>query len=109
MTVVRILGLAVSAAMLVAILFGLAQGDLAAEGSQIWGMPWGRVSLVDLYLGLAIFGVWVGVREGSVAAKAAWWASLLLLGNLAAGIYLTVAGFRSRDIRTLLLGVRANV
>jgi hypothetical protein len=108
MTMTRILGLAVSAVMAVAIVFGLVEGDLFTEGSQIWGLPWGRVSLVDLYSGLVIFGAWVGFREGSLMAKTAWWASLLLLGNLAAGIYVTVAAFRSRDIRTLLLGVRAS-
>jgi len=108
MTSIRILGLAVTAAMVVAIVFGLVVGDFAAEGSQIWGLPWGRVSLVDLYLGLAIFGAWVAVRERSVGSIVAWWASLLVLGNLAAGVYLTLAAFRSRDMSTLLLGARTD-
>ena len=107
-TIIRILGLAVSVTMVVAIVFGLIEGDLFVEGSQIWELPWGRVSLVDLYLGLVVFGAWVAVREDSTAARLAWWVCLILLGNLAAGIYLTLASFRSRDIRSLLLGARAH-
>lgn len=107
-TSIRILGLAVSVAMVVAIVFGLSEGGFFADGSQIWGLPWGRVTLVDLYLGLAIFGAWIGVRERSRTAKAIWWASLIVLGNLAAGIYLSVAAFTARDARALLLGVRAD-
>lgn len=107
MTLIRIFGLTVSATMVVAIVFGLLEGDFLADGAQILGLPWGTVTLVDLYLGLAIFGAWIGVRERSVIARATWWTSLILLGNLAAGIYLTVAAFRSRDIRSLLFGMRA--
>lgn len=104
MTTIRILGLAVSAAMIVAIVFGFVAGDFSVEGSQIWGLPWGRVSLIDLYLGLAIFGAWIAVRERSFGSTVAWWFSLVVLGNLAAGVYLTVAAFRSHDTRSLLLG-----
>lgn len=107
MTALRILGLAVSSTMVVAVAFGVIQGDFLAEGSEIWGLPWGRVSLVDLYLGLAIFAAWVAFRERSVVVTGAWWLSLLLLGNLAAGIYLTVASLRARDSRSLMLGARA--
>ena len=105
-TMIRTLGLAVSAAMVAAITIGLIEGDLTGEAPQIWRLPWGRVTLVDLYLGLAIFGAWVAVRERSTTARVAWWACLALFGNLAAGIYLTVASFRSRDIRSLLLGAQ---
>lgn len=98
------MGLAVLAGMAVAIWFGLAEGNFMSEGSDIWSLPWGRVSLVDLYLGLALFAAWVALREPKVVTTAAWWAALLLLGNLAAGAYVTVAAFRSRDLHQLLLG-----
>lgn len=107
MTTIRILGLAVSAAMVVSIVFGFLEGDFSTEASQLWGLAWGRVTLVDLYLGLAIFAAWVGFRESSAISTVIWWALLIVLGNLAAGIYLTVAAFRARDVRALLLGTRA--
>ena len=107
-TSVRILGMAVVAGMAIAIWFGIAEGDLVAESSQIWALPWGRVSLVDLYLGLAVFGGWVAVRQPNVISTLAWWVALVFLGNLAAGAYLTIAAFRSRDLQQLLLGSRAS-
>lgn len=94
--------------MVVAIWFGAVEGEFAAEGSQIWALPWGRVSLVDLYLGLAIFGGWVAVRERRPLTTLLWWVSLVVLGNLAAGVYLTIAAFRSHDFEHLLLGRSAN-
>lgn len=108
MTLVRILALVVTAGMSVAIVFGLIEGDFSAEGSQIWALAWGRVSLVDLYLGLAIFGGWVAVRERRPFPTMLWWIALVLLGNFAAGVYLITASFRSRDIRQLLLGRAVN-
>ena len=107
-TAARILGMAVVAGMAVAIWFGLVEGDLLAEGSEIWALPWGRVSLVDLYLGLALFGGWVAVRQASMVSTLVWWVALVFLGNLAAGAYLTIAAFRSRDLHQLLLGSRAS-
>lgn len=108
MTAARILGMAVFAGMAVAIWFGLAEGDFAGEASKLWALPWGRVSLVDLYLGIALFGAWVAIRERRMATTAVWWVALILLGNLAAGAYVTVAAFRARDVRRLLLGERAD-
>lgn len=106
-TSVRIVGMAVVAGMVVAISFGMAEGDLVAEGSAIWALPWGRVSLVDLYLGLVLFGGWVAVRQRNIVSTMLWLGALVLLGNLAAGAYVTVAAFRSRDLHQLLLGSRA--
>lgn len=107
MTAARILGMAVLAGMLVAIWFGLTEGDFLTESSDIWRLPWGRVTLVDLYLGFAMFGAWIAIREARVGSTVVWWVALLFLGNLAAGAYLTIATFRARDIPQLLLGHRA--
>lgn len=96
--------MAVLAGMVVAIWFGVSEGEFAVEASEIWAMPWGRVSLTDLYLGLVVFGAWVAVREARLSTTVAWWLSLLFLGNLAAGAYLTLAAFRARNIPQLLLG-----
>lgn len=107
MTAARVLGMAVLTGMAVAIWFGLSAGDFFAESSDIWGLAWGRVSLVDLYLGLAVFAAWVAVRETRIGITLVWWLALFLLGNLAAGLYLSVAAFRARSIPQLLLGHRA--
>lgn len=38
-------------------------GDFAAEGSQLTSVLWGIVSLVDLYVGFALFAGWIIYQE----------------------------------------------
>lgn len=91
-------------AMGVAILLGLLSGGFADEGSEIWALTWGKVTLVDLYLGLVFFGAWVAFRERRPVKVALWWASLAVLGNLAAAVYLAIASFNSSTAHELLTG-----
>jgi hypothetical protein len=89
-----------------AISFGLASGDFGSEGAEILALAWGKVTLIDLYVGLALFGTWVAFRERSWVPTVVWWALLVVLGNLAATVYLAVAAFRSGDLGELLTGDR---
>lgn len=98
-----VVGLVVMVAM---IGFAVASGSFVEEGAAIWGLAWGKVTLVDLYVGLVFFGVWVAWRERSWAATALWWVALAGLGNLAAAVYLVRAAFGSEDVRELLTGER---
>ena len=41
------------------IIYALLFGDLMVEGPVLADMPWGLVSLVDIYLGLLLFSLWV--------------------------------------------------
>ncbi len=50
--VVALLGVAVMSA---ALFYGFATGDFFGEGRQLATMPWGIVSLVDLYTGFVLF------------------------------------------------------
>ena len=104
MTGVRVLAWAVVAAMTAAIIFGFVGGSFGDDASALWALPWGKVTLVDLYAGLAIFGGWIALREISRIQVALWWVALVLLGNLAAGAYLIRAVVTSSDRRQLLLG-----
>lgn len=106
MIAVRVFSVIAALAMVGVIVFGFVSGDLSGEGLQIWGLAWGKVTLVDLYLGLAIFAAWVAFRERhrAVFRTAIWWVALGVLGNLAAAVYLTWASFSSSDVRELLLG-----
>ena len=47
--------LAGAAAMATALWHGFTAGDFFGEGSQLAAMPWGIVSLVDLYTGFVLF------------------------------------------------------
>lgn len=104
MITVRVLSLALVALMVAVIVVGFVSGDFSKEGSEILGLTWGRVTLIDLYVGLAIFGIWVAFRERSWSRTLVWTLALVILGNLAAAVYVARAAFSSPDATTLLLG-----
>ena len=101
---VRIVAWMVVSMMLLAIAYGSAAGGFGDDFSSLWSLPWGRVSLIDLYAGLVIFGAWVAYREKSLGRTVLWSIALLTLGNLAAGVYLARAAFNSDDVANLLVG-----
>ena len=104
MTSLKITALVVAASMLAAIVYGFATGDFWDEGSDIWALSWGRVSLIDLYAGLVLFAAWVAYRETSRVAIVAWWVALIGLGNLAAAVYVAWAAWRADSVQQVLIG-----
>jgi hypothetical protein len=83
----------VMAAMLV---HGFTEGRFWEEGGVLTSIPWGRVSLADVYVGFALFGGWVAFREPSKPRAAVWIISILVLGNMVSGLYALVALGESR-------------
>jgi hypothetical protein len=59
------------------------QQPLGEGGRALVGFPWGRMTLYDLYGGLALVSVWIALTERSRWAAAGWIAAVLLLGNVA--------------------------
>ena len=106
MILLRALSLLAAVTMTVAVVFGFLAGGFTDEGSTIWALSWGKVTLIDLYLGLVFFGVWVSVRERRLSVAVLWWMGLLVLGNLAAALYLVVASFTAANVHELLTGER---
>ena len=108
MTAARILAGIGLAAMVAALAHGFIAGDFATEGAALLGTPWGRVTLVDVYVGFALFAGWIAFREGRWTAAAGWIVLLMLLGNLIACLYVLIALARSRgEWPRFWLGARA--
>lgn len=78
----KILSVLVVVVMAAAIAHGIVAGELSTEGEVIWSLAWSKVTLVDLYAGLALFGGWVALREPSPFRIAGWWLALAVTGNL---------------------------
>lgn len=78
-------------AMTVALLNGFTRGDIVSEGSQLLAMPWGIVSLVDLYVGFALFSGWIIYREKSLVVAILWTIAMLTLGFFAGSLYAFIA------------------
>ncbi len=91
--------------MVVAIAWALATGDLRAEGAVIIGLPWGVVSLVDVYVGVALIVAWIRWRDGNSTALV-WLVVLVVLGHLGSAVYVAWRAWTSPDVPTLLLGPR---
>jgi hypothetical protein len=107
----RLIWLSVSAAtvvMALALIWGVTKGDLWTEGGAILDMPWGLVSLVEIYVGMALFGCWVFWRETSLLRSAAWMLAVALIGNLVSCVYVLLALRAARgDVMRFWLGARA--
>lgn len=100
----RLLGLIVAGAMVAAIAYGMASGGFFDGLRTVLGDPWGRVTMIDLGVGLLLIGAWIRLREGTVRRSAPWWVALFFTGNLAAGIYVVLAARKSHSIGELLTG-----
>jgi hypothetical protein len=107
MVVIRIVTIILTAVMFAAIGLSIATGDFADEGSTILDLAWGRMSLIDLYVGIALIFGWVVLREEKLWAALLWLPVFIVLGNAGTALYAAIAALRTNDVRTFLLGTRA--
>lgn len=100
-TIVVIMWLGMTAVLI----YGFGFGDFAGEGAKLLAMPWGIVSLADLYTGFLLFAGWIIYRERSSLNKLWWIIALMILGNWIACLYVLLALYTSRgDARRFWLG-----
>jgi hypothetical protein len=78
-------------AMTAVLIYGFTVGDFAGEGSQLLAMPWGIVSMVDLYTGFTLFAAWAIYREKSLAVGLLWTVGFMVLGFFACSLYAFLA------------------
>jgi hypothetical protein len=78
-------------AMTAVLIYGFTVGNFSLEGSQLTKMPWGIVSLVDLYTGFALFSMWIIYREKSLPIAILWTAAMMVLGFFAGSLYTFLA------------------
>ncbi len=84
-------------AMSAVLIYGFTSSDFFAEGSQLAAMPWGIVSLVDLYTGFTLFSAWIIYREKSLPVAIAWTIAMMTLGFFAGSLYAFIALQTSGD------------
>ena len=90
------------------LIYGFTVGDFSGEGAKLLAMPWGIVSLVDLYVGFTLFSGWIIYREASTARTVAWIVAVMVLGFFAASVYALLAlRSSSGDWRRFWLGKHA--
>ena len=83
-------------AMTGVLIYGFTVGDFASEGQQLLSMPWGIVSLVDLYVGFILFSAWIVFRERSFGRSLIWVSLMMVLGFFTGSLYTYLALRASR-------------
>jgi len=102
---ISILGILAMTAILI---YGFTVGDFFGEGSKLFTMPWGVVSLVDLYTGFTLFSAWIIYREKSLPAAILWTIAMMTLGFFAGSLYAFITlQSSSNDWRKFWLGKHA--
>jgi len=91
------------------ITWAFASGNFSEEGGTLLSMPWGIVSMVDLYVGFTLFSCWIIYREKSLARSVVWVILMMTLGFFTASLYAFIALQTSGgDWRRFWLGKRWN-
>lgn len=91
MKIAKVLSLLGMLAMTGVLIYGFTVGDFAGEGSRLLAMPWGIVSLVDLYVGFTLFSAWIVFRERSWPRSIVWVVLMMVLGFFTASLYTFLA------------------
>jgi hypothetical protein len=91
MRIAKFIALAGLLAMTGILIYGFTVGNFSAEGAKLLAMPWGIVSLVDLYVGFALFSCWIVFREKAWLPSAIWVVLMMVLGFWAGALYTFLA------------------
>lgn len=95
------------AAMTAVLLNGFINGSFTEDGAALLANPWGIVSLIDLYVGFALFSMWIVFREKNKVLMVGWIIAMMVLGFFAGSLYVLVALYRSKgDWMAFFLGSR---
>jgi len=94
MRVAKIVSFLGIVAMGIAIGNAFINGDFSSEGSALLAMPWGVVSLVDLYVGFSLFAMWIIYREKEWWQALIWVVLLMVLGFFIGSLYTFLALMR---------------
>ena len=86
--VIALLGVLAMSGILV---YGFTVGDFSGEGTRLLAMPWGIVSLVDLYVGFTLFSAWIVYREKTLLPSLIWVVLMMVLGFWTGALYTFIA------------------
>lgn len=104
----KFIALAGLLAMTGILVYAFTTGNFSEEGKRLLSMPWGIVSLVDLYVGFILFSLWIIYREKAVLPAIVWVLLMMVFGFWTGALYTFIALQTSRgDWKRFWLGKRA--
>jgi uncharacterized membrane protein len=97
MKTAKFLALAGTIIMFFTLMYGFIFGEFFKEGNTLMSIAWGKVSLIDVYIGFFLFSYWVLFREQNKYIAVIWVVIFMILGNFATCLYATIALYKSKD------------
>jgi len=97
MKIAKALAITVTIVMFFTLVYGVSAGNFFEEGSLLFSMAWGKVTLIEVYIGFLLFSSWVVYREKKLIVAVLWILSLMVLGNFITGLYITITLFNSNE------------
>jgi hypothetical protein len=91
MRIAKLVALLGLLAMTGVLIYGFAVGDFGGEGKVLLSMPWGIVSMVDLYVGFTLFSCWIIYREKFLIRSVVWVILMMIFGFFTASLYVLIA------------------
>ena len=85
MTITKIISYFITVSMTIMIIW--AQSEVSIFESPIPSLPWGVVSLVDLYSGFILFSLWIFYKENIISAIL-WTFFVMTLGSFTIALYI---------------------
>lgn len=96
MTLAKIITFLGALAMGAALIYGFSAGTLSQDGAQLVKMPWGIVSLIDVYVGFILFSGWIVYRERNLLLAFILVVLVMVFGNFTASVYALLALINSK-------------
>ncbi|MEI6139194.1 MAG: DUF1475 family protein [Mariniphaga sp.] len=97
MKLIKLLAITGTLVMFFTLMYGFIYGDFFGEGGILMSMAWGKVSLVDVYIGFFLFSGWVLYREERLLVAIFWISQIMVLGNFITCLYVTMALYNSKE------------
>jgi hypothetical protein len=79
------------------LIYAFTTGNFFKDGNLLLDLPWGIVSLVDLYVGFILFSLWIIYREDIWWHAAIWVILMLVLGFFTGSLYVFLTLVRSDE------------
>ncbi|MBD3190635.1 MAG: DUF1475 domain-containing protein [Candidatus Heimdallarchaeota archaeon] len=79
-----------------ALTYGFVWGEFLKEGGILLSIPWGIITLIDIYISFFAFCGWIFYRESSWVLSIIWTLLVIVLGSFTICLYLFLA-FQKSD------------
>lgn len=81
--------------MTVGLVNGFLNGDFFEDGAKLLANPWGVMSMIDLYVGFALFSMWIAYREPNRLHAILWIVLMMVLGFFTGCLYVLIKLYTS--------------